>query len=253
MQQSLAPCVALLASGLLISDRGSAQSWSRTPTPRSLQLGAMAYDERRERIVAFGGHGETGEWDGNRWTLRSPANAPPVRRSHVLVYDAARGCTVLFGGALTSPAPLLDDQWEWDGVDWRQVSPSPRPAGRMRAAAAFDAARGQLVLFGGYTGPGQPTNETWLWDGRRWTQASPTASPAPQAAYFMCYDEVRARVVFHGRLDETWEWDGNNWSLRGPGPNAEGPLVFDRRRGRTVLVGGTERNTAGVLVQQTHE
>ena len=41
----------------------------------------------------------------------------PMGSGHQMVYDAARGRVVLFGGSLSGPA--LADTWEWDGVSWR--------------------------------------------------------------------------------------------------------------------------------------
>jgi hypothetical protein len=41
---------------------------------------------------------------------------------------------------------------------------------------AYDAARGQVVLFGGYDGSGY-LNDTWVWDGTNWVQKFPATVP----------------------------------------------------------------------------
>ncbi len=89
------------------------------PAPRAWH--AMAYDSARGRVVLFGGnyantntfYGDTWEWDGATWTLRT-TTGPAPRQEHAMAYDSARGVTVLFGGWSFS------DTWEWDGASWTQ-------------------------------------------------------------------------------------------------------------------------------------
>jgi hypothetical protein len=45
---------------------------------------------------------------------------------------------------------LLNDTWVWDGTNWVQKFPGHCPSARYHHAMAYDAARGQVVLFGGY-------------------------------------------------------------------------------------------------------
>ncbi len=108
--------------------RGS--DWARA-TPASSPPGrggsAMAFDSRRGVAVLFGGHdgpppaawrADTWEWDGQTWSQRTGQVAPPARIASAIAYDAARGVTVLFGGAgISGP---LGDTWEWDGKAWAQ-------------------------------------------------------------------------------------------------------------------------------------
>jgi hypothetical protein len=53
--------------------------------------------------------------------------------------------------------------------NWVQESPSASPPARDYAALAYDAAQGQVVLFGGGGEPGGVCcgyfNDTWVWDG----------------------------------------------------------------------------------------
>jgi hypothetical protein len=115
---------------------------------------AMAYDADRRKIVLFGGQGTSGplgdvwEWDGTTWSDRTPAAgpAPKPRIRHALVYSMARKRMQLFGGL------LFNDLWEWDGAAWTQLLPSTAPSPREGPAMVCDAARGELVLFGGDRG-----------------------------------------------------------------------------------------------------
>jgi len=84
------------------------------------------------------------------WTQRFPAPSPTPRDEHSMAYDAARGQVVLFGGfAPNFFNGFWNDTWVWDGTNWTQKSPANRPLLRAGQAMAYDAARGQVVLFGG--------------------------------------------------------------------------------------------------------
>src|SRR5436190_1909276 len=87
----------------------------------------------------------------------SPRVGHAPRYSHAMAYDAARGVTVLFGGA--NYPTTNGDTWEWNGTVWTQHAvrgPSPR----VGHAMAYDAPRGVTLLFGGNTSPGF-NSETW--------------------------------------------------------------------------------------------
>jgi hypothetical protein len=76
----------------------------------------MSYDAARRAVVLFGGttgteSGETWEWDGVAWTLRSSLGVSP-RVDHALAYDSARGETVLFGG-FDKSGSRRGDTWAW--------------------------------------------------------------------------------------------------------------------------------------------
>src|SRR2546422_7133759 len=85
---------------------------------------------------------------------------------------------------------------------------------------AYDAARGQVVLFGGCCA-GDLLGDTWTWDGIDWTQRTPAHAPSARFAT-MAYDAARGQVVLFGGLyngtsfDDTWTWDGTDWTQRTP-------------------------------------
>jgi IPT/TIG domain-containing protein/galactose oxidase-like protein len=204
-------------------------AWSqRTPvsSPPPRETTALAYDSARGRTVLFGGtdnvngtvRGDTWEWDGTNWTQAAPATSPSARSGHAMVYDAARGRTVLFGGSDAFGNPSAET-WEWDGASWSNVTPATSPPARYFHDMAYDPIRARVVLFGGFIAFDSRVNDTWEWDGASWTQASPVTSPSARNGHAMAFSTSRARVVVFGGseffgsfLGDTWEWDGTNWS-----------------------------------------
>jgi len=146
---------------------------------------AMVYDERRGRVVMFGGLAsdrrylnDTWEWDGVRWARVEIASPPPVRTRHRMAFDSARGVTVLYGGAGERPPGQttgfvgLSDLWEYDGGEWRAVASSTGPGKRFMHAMTFDQARAEVLLFGGEDGTSN-FNDLWAWKGGTWVKKSP--------------------------------------------------------------------------------
>ncbi len=251
----------LLFAGLASFLDYSADTWSLTNgtwaieqntfEPGGRREAGLVYDERRGRVVMFGGFssdarlGDTWEHDGDAWIPRG-ASGPPPRARHAMAYDAARGETVVFGGF--SNLGVLADTWTWDGAAWSQRSSAQAPSERNSPVAAFDVARARVVLFGG-----DDLDDTWEWDGTQWLARTPATRPPGRSAAAMAYDRRRARIVMFGgtryepadgeiRLGDTWEWDGTDWTERAPAvaPPARGgaAMAYDAQRGEVVLLGG---------------
>jgi hypothetical protein len=173
----------------------------------------MAYDSARDVTVLFGGTdnsshlGDTWEWDGNAWTLRS-SSGPTERAGHAMAYDSARGVTVLFGG-LDVFYNEFGDTWEWDGSAWTLQSNSG-PSPRFSPAMAYDSARDVTVLFGGWDDIVN-VGDTWEWDGSAWTLRS-NSGPSPREHHAMAYDSAREVTVLFGGAEnsdsfgDTWEF-----------------------------------------------
>lgn len=152
-------------------------TWTQRATtgPAGRIWHAMAYDSARRATILFGGfdwnlggtsiyYGDTWEWDGATWTLRSE-DGPVARCNHALCYDSRRGVTVLAAGRYGFD---LADTWEWDGASWVQRADGV-PLERREHAMVYDSVRRTAVLFGGSTDVGghyaDPLGETWEWDG----------------------------------------------------------------------------------------
>lgn len=81
-------------------------------------------------VVLFGGLdassnylGDTWIWSNNVWSpLNSPVPGPSARMTQI-VYDPLRDMVVLHGGS--AAVGTLNDDWEFNGFDWRQVGASP--------------------------------------------------------------------------------------------------------------------------------
>ncbi len=214
-----------------------------------------AYDDNRDRLVAFGGEQGIAQTDTTRefdpavgqWTTVLPANRPSPRRRPAMAFDAARGECVLFGGGAT-PGQFFNDTWTWDGTVWTQRTPTTVPPVRHGASMAYDSVRQVVVMFGGFVQSGQDLGDCWEWNGTNWTQRTFTGGPSPRGAHRMVFDEARGQTVLYGgyrtpqqsTVADTWLWDGTSWTpgAGGPGSLCDQLFVYDRHRSRVVLWGG---------------
>jgi hypothetical protein len=128
-----------------------------------------------------------------------------------MTYEADQGQVVLFGGFdLTS---VLADTWNWDGTNWTQQHPATSPPAREGLSMTDDAARSQVVMFGG------GFSDTWTWDGMTWTEKHPATSPSARFDIGLAYDAAKAKAVLFGGVSrdgfvaDTWTWDGTHWRV----------------------------------------
>lgn len=229
--------------------------------------GAMVRDSARDRIVLFGGNQNgpidpnTWEWDGTTWTARWILPGPAARERHAMAYDARRQRVVMAGGWTNAGNPGQQPFWEFDGDVWTPIEPRRPP---WLSAAAYDAAHGGTVIFGGirvvepaagpyYYTEQVPVAETWRWDGAEWLELI-VAQPPARRDHAMATDAARARVVLFGGEDaqgalfgDTWELDGAAWAERGapgPSPRTGHAMTYDAARGATLLFGGADASGA---------
>ena len=241
----------------------SQQSPASNPGPRYIH--SMAYDAGHGKVVLFGGFAggdyasDTWLWDGINWKQASPTNVPTARAAAAMVYDPVHGNVVMFGG-FNAGSNRMNDTWLWDGTNWTNVTPATitatnNPSARSNAGIAFDAALGEVVLFGGTNGTGLA--DTWLWNGTAWTQWTnpvPTNNPSPRAEPGMAYDAATSQIVLFGGVfngstdtDDTWTWNGSAWTLQSPAnfPTARDAygMDYDPWLGEVVLFGGEAGST----------
>lgn len=223
----------------------------------------FVYDTLRDVYVVFGGtrsglainaeHPGLGDtWEltaGGEWKLRANSGPSP-RHSFGMAYDAARGVTVVFGGAANDN--LNNETWEWDGATWT-LTATTGPSPRYAHAMTFDALRGEIVLFGGNDGTAD-LGDTWTWDGVEWTEVI-TSGPTPRRNHAMCYDSDNDVVALNGGSAgslETWAWDGASWALIASdrGYWSSHQLVYDGARQQLMLLNPiTSAGQLGRLLQ----
>jgi len=119
---------------------------------------------------------------------------------------------------------------------------------------AYDAAAGQVILFGGQ-GLLEQYDDTWAWDGKTWRQLHPAHHPGELSQQSMVYDEAHHQVLLwggdHGLYEQgrpfadTWTWDGQDWTLRSdkvPSEREGFRLAFDPGSQKVILFGGSIAN-----------
>ena len=158
---------------------GAAVTWTNrtppvstnVPAPRDFPL--LSYDEGRQKMFLFDGHGNTSsptaywEWDpiSAGWAQYDTADSvDDIGDCATVAYDPIRRRQVIVGNCWTSDSGH-GHTWEID-TKTRTLyirSTAVTPASGLAANMVFDSARGVMVLYAGDAeGTGNPTiNETW--------------------------------------------------------------------------------------------
>ncbi|MEM7205378.1 MAG: kelch repeat-containing protein [Planctomycetota bacterium] len=218
-------------------------NWTSTSatTPRFHDI---AYDAVRQRVLGvarIGGAETTWEWDGTSWTDLGIAT-PGIQ---AMAHDTTRQRTVGLSSGFDST-----DVWEFDGNSWVQATATALPL-RAGPAMAYDAARGEVTVFGGTVVTSllstAPNRDTRLWNGTRWAIPANIA-PSFRRDHAMIYDTARDCALLFGGFGEglwwndLWSWDGAIWTeiqtATKPVARRAHALTYDSVRDRVVLFGG---------------
>jgi Galactose oxidase, central domain len=154
---------------LWTSDGWTSASSLGEPGPAARAGAALAFDQTDGEAVLFGGQSAAGAggrlfndtwiWTGQTWSRRTSRPSPAARQQAVMVGDDLTSGVVLFAGSGSGGA--LGDTWLWNGRAWSKAPAGPATAAaRTGAAAAFDAASQQLVVFGGKAVRNQVLDDT---------------------------------------------------------------------------------------------
>ncbi|MDF1563610.1 MAG: hypothetical protein P1V51_11235 [Deltaproteobacteria bacterium] len=223
------------------------------PGPSARSRHGMAWDPVRGTTLVFGGEdagwfllGDAWEWNGAAWSPLLAGNPT------TLEYAAASwdGKSIILSGGYDGEADR-DDTWRLSGSQWRRLGSSAAPVrdGYYSYNLAYDAARQEVILFGGIDSLGTYLNETWRWDGTAWSQAYPASSPPPRADAELVYDAARQQLLLFGghqgmpATSDIWTWDGANWSspelTTNPVNFNNTGMAYDEVAGEVVLIAGT--------------
>lgn len=190
-------------------------SWTQrfpanAPSPRNGM--AMAYDAARQLVVAHGGHrsaapagytDETWVWNGVTWSLLE-IPGPGARGLHTMAYDSDRQVVVLRGGFDVNDVPL-DDTWEFDGSEWREVDAPGAPALNAESGLVYDAGQQRFVLRGR-----TESNFVGTWELSR---GQIVVTQAPQTTIAQAGAGASLSVVVEDDAGLTFQWLRNGVAL----------------------------------------
>ncbi|HEY5949762.1 MAG TPA: DUF4215 domain-containing protein, partial [Kofleriaceae bacterium] len=233
--------------------------------PEARSGATMAFDATNKYVLMFGGlclgngtscnnpDGATYTWDGTGWKQTAAGNLSSGFYAGAMAFDANIGKTVMWKGAAGTT-------YEWSGSGWTTVSLGT-PTARGNMVLTYDAARKQVLQFGGSTvtgtHPDTVLDDTWVRGpgSVAWTQPAAFSEPSARMRAGAAYDPVRRKVVLFGgncgtgcELADTWEWDGRRWSsvaASTPPPVRAGHVLdYDTLARTTRLYGGDTSSTA---------
>lgn len=255
----------------------SARPGKSAPVLQPRQFSAIAHDTQHHEFLLFGGTYGSTRFDDtwilgpSGWKVQKLEAHPAARISSAAAYDSDRNEFVLFGGRVKETRPAMcspgdvpkglvgeffcSDTWVFNGRNWVKKEPASSPPEREGHAMAFDAARKEVVLFGGTAGNnGTPLNDTWIWNGTDWKQLKPRHRPPSRFWHTMAYDPVHRQVVMFGGdsggkiLNDTWLWDGKDWQMSphqttAPQLRTSAGMDYDATLGKMVLFSGSVWNS----------
>lgn len=179
------------------------------------------YDPLQERVFVFGGASTRGflssTWSydprARVFTELSLGVSPSPRRDAMMVYDATRGRTLLFGGQ-TGRNSHANDVWGFDGESWQPITVDLAPPARRWGSSGIDAL-GQWLIFGG-TDERESMKDLWRFDPstEQFEELSLRDGPMARAGAAHSFLEDRqALFVFGGFESATFAAHEDGWVL----------------------------------------
>lgn len=253
------------------------------PSPRSWH--SAVFDSARDRMVVFGGFRFPGPSTDEAWALSfgpgepewlpiAAEGSPGGHFNHTAIYDPSGDRMVIFAGCCYRNDPWMltfRERPSWSLVQTTGALPTPR----YQHSAVYDPIGDRMVVFGGSATASPRLNDTWVLslghDAPEWTQLfTPPILPRGRAGHSIVFDPVKARLllfagaVFNGEdfvsTNDLWELplaDSAVWrqlSPHGSPPAARAghTAIYDRRRDRMVVFGGSGLNDAWALSLDGH-
>ncbi|MHB8351192.1 MAG: Kelch repeat-containing protein [Thermoplasmata archaeon] len=217
--------------------------------------------------------GRASTLSGPAWVVVNTSRAPSPRADAQMVYDAATGVVLLFGGSnatLTPPicqtgcAGAYSDTWTYSDGTWTKLA-SAGPSPRIGESLVYDAADGEVLLFGGELACGAVvcpiSGSTWAFHDGRWTPLL-IAGPSARLDAPITYDARDGYVLLFGGIlasgtvaNDTWAFRGGGWSQQltaGPPPDAyQESMTYDAADRYVLLVGTGSPGLSGLLPNVT--
>ncbi len=168
------------------------------PGPRGYMW--MTFDDRRDRVVVFGGTAGDGrtnelfEYDGEVWEAVGMEGGPSPRvdaGGNAAAYDPVRQRVLLYGHDLAG-----DDLWSWDGETWSMLCDSCTGVPRSGSMLEVDETRGRILVVAGFD-PNFQLTGTWELD-LDGNLACSSAQPSQRDTAAMVRDRDRDRFVLYG-------------------------------------------------------
>ena len=145
----------------------------------------------------------------------------------------------------------MSDTWKFENNRWTNLTSAHGPSARSDSGATYDAATGQVLLFGGClnTGCSSGARDIWGFQHGKWSRIAVTgAVPAGRADPTFAFDPaLNATVLFGGwttadRYSDTWEFAHGAWTRLHdavhPSARLAAPMVYDPSISALVLFGG---------------
>lgn len=182
-------------------------------------------------------------------------SGPPRALAAVASYTALSEPFVAVVGGSGACGRYCNDSWTLsldapNGPQWFEGA-SPGPDGRAGASLGWDAADGELVLYGGTNGSLGALNQTWWKIPFRsgWNELRTGPLPPPRWGASFAYDPALGGLLLFGGegqggqlLSDTWVFRGNVWTELSPSiaPSARSGATLSWQAGhdRMVLFGG---------------
>ena len=222
--------------------------WTQITTahvPTSIAGQALAFDPTRNRTVMAGGNAasdEIWEYDGTDWTQFFATGDFSISSIQAtMVWDPVRLKITIFDGSGYN-SPGVSNVMTWDGTSLVTVPTATTVPTRDRAAVAYDAARNEVVVFGGVEIDfNNLRGDTWTLDANDWTDRQNAATPLITYLYKTIYFDSNRQVwvfVTEGG-DDIWSWNGSAWAndfqANAYIGSGESSTAYDSDRQRLVL------------------
>lgn len=221
-----------------------------SPSPRANY--SMAYDEKREQVVLFGGNNkdeitvlqDTWVYDGHDWTMKKSSYSPQARRDAQMFYDPDNGNIILSGGSYRSKPDedfkKYQDIWEWDGERWSSARASKQRITINRQTTTWDEFNKRLLVF--------DYDRILEWENGQWTPLNIDPFPVIRWGSQIAANPKDGKILLFGggkfnvERNDTWVLEGSAWRDLQPSmkpTQRDGFLLFfDPKRQSFILYGG---------------